>query len=483
MNRIKNYVNGAWVESSTERFLDIENPGTGELLAQVPMTTRKEVNSAVTSAKSAFEKWKEVPPTERVRYIFKLKNLLEENLDEIAILTTKEHGKTLDEARGDTTRLLENVDASLGIPSLMQGNIQWRITPDIDEYFIREPLGVFAGISPFNFPGMIPFWYLPYAVALGNTFIVKPSEQTPLTMTMIFELINEAGFPKGTVNLVHGDKETVDALLEHLDIAGVCSVTSTPTAEYIFEKCGKYKKRPLCQAGAKNYLVVMPDAVLSKAVPNIINSFFGNTGQRCLAGGNLVAVDNVHTALVEEVQKEVAKIKVGYGLDPETTMGPVISKRAKERIEGHIERGIGEGAKLLIDGRTTTVKKYPNGHYLGPSVFDEANPGMAICQQEIFGPVMPILRVKNLDEAIGMINERTDYGNTTSIFTSSGSMVHQFQREVNCGMVGINIGVVAPVAWFPFGGKRKSFFGILHGQLPDVIDYFTDKKVIIERWW
>jgi len=483
MNRIKNYVNGAWVESSTERFLDIENPGTGELLAQVPMTTREEVNSAVTSAKSAFEKWKEVPPTERVRYIFKLKNLLEENLDEIAILTTKEHGKTIDEARGDTTRLLENVDASLGIPSLMQGNIQWRITPDIDEYFIREPLGVFAGISPFNFPGMIPFWYLPYAVALGNTFIVKPSEQTPLTMTMIFELINEAGFPKGTVNLVHGDKGTVDALLEHLDIAGVCSVTSTPTAEYIFEKCGKYKKRPLCQAGAKNYLVVMPDAVLSKAVPNIINSFFGNTGQRCLAGGNLVAVDNVHTALVEEVQKEVAKIKVGYGLDPETTMGPVISKRAKERIEGHIERGIGEGAKLLIDGRTTTVKKYPNGHYLGPSVFDEANPGMAICQQEIFGPVMPILRVKNLDEAIGMINERTDYGNTTSIFTSSGSMAHQFQREVNCGMVGINIGVVAPVAWFPFGGKRKSFFGILHGQLPDVIDYFTDKKVIIERWW
>lgn len=483
MRRIRNYVNGAWVESNTERFLDIEDPGTGELLAQAPMTTREEVSSAVTSARSAFETWKEVPPTERVSYIFKLKNLLQENLEEIAILTTKEHGKTLDEARGDTTRLLENVDASLGIPSLMQGNIQWRITPDIDEYFIREPLGVFASISPFNFPGMIPFWYLPYAIALGNTFIVKPSEQTPLTMTTIFELINEVGFPKGTVNLVHGDKETVDALLEHPDIAGICSVTSTPTAEYIFEKCGKYKKRPLCQAGAKNYLVVMPDAVLSKAVPNIINSFFGNTGQRCLAGGNLVAVDNVYTALVEEVQKEVAKIKVGYGLDPKTTMGPVISQQAKERIEGHIERGIGEGARLLIDGRTTTVEDYPNGHYLGPSVFDETSPGMAICQQEVFGPVMPILRVKNLDEAIGMINERTDYGNTTSIFTSSGGMAHQFQREVNCGMVGINIGVVAPVAWFPFGGKRKSFFGILHGQLPDVIDYFTDKKVIIERWW
>jgi len=483
MERLGNYINGEWVASKSKRVVDVENPGTGEILAQVPMATRDEVALAVKSARRAFEEWKQVPVTERVGYLFKLKILLEEHCEEIAILTTKEHGKTLDEARGDTRRLVENVDAALGIPSLMQGNILWRITPEIDEYFVREPLGVFAGISPFNFPGMIPFWYLPYAVALGDAFIVKPSEQTPLTVTRIFESIDEVGLPKGILNLLHGDKETVDALLEHPDMAGICSVTSTPTAEYIYEKCGQYKKRPLCQAGAKNCLVVMPDAVLAKALPNIINSFFGNAGERCLAGGNLVAVGNVYAELLEGVQREVAKIRVGYGLDQQTTMGPVISQRAKERIEEHIQKGIEEGARLLIDGRGIKVENYPDGYYLGPSVFVEANPGMAICKEEIFGPVMPIVRAKNLDEAIDMINKQTDYGNTATIYTSSGSASQKFQREVNCGMVGINIGIVAPVAWFPFGGKRKSFFGILHGQLPDVIDFFTDKKVIIKRWW
>lgn len=480
---VSNYIDGEWVASKSKRVLDVENPGTGEILAQVPMTTGDEVDLAVKSASRAFEEWKEAPVTERVSYLFKLKNLLEEHLEEIATLTTKEHGKTLDESRGDTRRLLDNVDAALGVPSLMQGNILWRITREIDEYFVREPLGVFASVSPFNFPGMIPFWYLPYAVALGDTFIVKPSEQTPLTMTRIFELIDEAGFPRGVISLLHGDKETVDAILEHPDIAGICSVTSTPTAEYIYEKCGRYQKRPLCQAGAKNYLVVMPDAVLARAVPNIINSFFGNAGERCLAGGNLVAVGNIYDDLLREVLKEVAKIEVGYGLEPQTTMGPVISQRAKERIEKYIQTGIEEGARLLIDGRDITVKNYPDGHYLGPSVFVEANPTMAICQEEIFGPVMSIIKVNNLDEAIDLINKQTDYGNTATIFTSSGGVSQKFQREVNCGMVGINIGVVAPVAWFPFAGKRKSFFGISHGQLPDVIDFFTDKKVVIKRWW
>jgi len=302
-------------------------------------------------------------------------------------------------------------------------------------------------------------------------------------MTRIFELIVEVGFPKGVLNLLHGDKEAVDALLEHPDIAGICSVTSTPTAEYIYEKCGQYKKRPLCQAGAKNYLVVMPDAVLSQAVPNIINSFFGNAGQRCLAGGNLVAVGDVYDELLAGIQREVSKIKVGYGLDRGTTMGPVISRQAKEKIEGYIQKGIEEGARLLIDGRNVKIENHPDGSYLGPSLFVEANPGMAICKEEIFGPVMPIIRAKNLDEAIEMINERTDYGNTATIYTSNGGASQKFQRAVNCGMAGINIGVVAPVAWFPFGGKRKSFFGVLHGQLPDVIDFFTDKKVIIKRWW
>ena len=483
MERLGNYINGEWMASKSKRIVAVENPGTGEILTQVPMATRNEVDLAVESARRAFEEWKEVPVTERVSYLFKLKILLEEHLEEIATLTTKEHGKTLDEARGDTRRLLENVDAALGIPSLMQGNILWRITPEIDEYFVREPLGVFASISPFNFPGMIPFWYLPYAIALGDTFIVKPSEQTPLTMTRIFEIIDEVGFPKGVLSLLHGDKETVDAVLEHPDIAGICSVTSTPTAEYIYEKCGQYKKRPLCQAGAKNYLVVMPDAVLARAAPNIINSFFGNAGERCLAGGNLVAVGNVYDKLLEAVQGEVAKIKVGYGLEPQTTMGPVISQRAKERIERHIQTGIEEGARLLIDGRSIKVENYPAGYYLGPSVFVETNPGMTICKEEVFGPVMSIIRTRDLDEAIDMINTAVDYGNTATIYTSSGRASQTFQRGANCGMVGINIGVVAPVAWFPFAGKRKSFFGISHGQLPDVIDFFTDKKVVIKRWW
>ena len=483
MRGIGNYVNGAWVASKSERILAVENPGTGDILAQVPMTTREEVDLAVKSARTAFAEWKEVPVTERVRYIFRLKTLIEENLEEIATLTTEEHGKTLDEARGDTRRLLENIDAALGIPSLMQGNIQWRITPEIDEYFVREPLGVFANISPFNFPGMIPFWYLPYAVTLGNTFIVKPSEWTPLTMTRIFELIDEAGFPKGVLNLLHGDKETVDAFLEHPDIAGICSVTSTPTAEHIYARCGQYLKRALCQAGAKNYLVVMPDAVLAKAVPNIINSFFGNTGQRCLAGGVLVAVGEVYDRLLEEVQEEMVKIRVGYGLDPQTTMGPVISQPAKERMEKYIQMGVEEGASLLLDGRGVMVENYPKGYYLGPSLFVDAGPGMAICREEIFGPVMPLIRAKDLDEAIFMINHGVDYGNTATIYTSSGSASQKFQRGVNCGMTGINIGVVSPVAWFPFGGKRKSFLGTLHGQMPDVIDFFTDKKVVIQRWW
>lgn len=483
MRRLKNYIDGKWVASKSKKLLDVENPGTGEILARVPMTTRDEVDLAVQSARRAFEEWKEVPVIERVSYIFKLKTVLEKHFEEIAALTTREHGKTLDEARGDTRRLLDNVDAALGIPSLMQGNILWRITPEIDEYFVREPLGVFAGISPFNFPGMIPFWYLPYAVALGNTYIVKPSEQTPMTMTRIFELIDEVGFPGGVLSLLHGDKETVDAFLEHPDIAGICSVTSTATAEYIYEKCGRYQKRALCQAGAKNYLVVMPDAVVSKAVPNIINSFFGNAGQRCLAGGNLVVVGNGYDELLEEVLRQVSGIKVGYGLDASTTMGPIISQRAKERIEGYIEKGVEEGARLIIDGRNIEVTDYPAGHYLGPSVFVEANRDMTICQQEIFGPVMPVIRAKDLDEAIDMINNAVDRGNTATVYTSSGLVSQQFQRAVNCGMVGINIGVVAPVAWFPFAGKRKSFFGTLHGQLPDVTDFFTDKKVVIKRWW
>jgi malonate-semialdehyde dehydrogenase (acetylating)/methylmalonate-semialdehyde dehydrogenase len=483
MERIRNYVNGKWIKSETERFLPVENPSTGEILAQLPVSTKQEIDFAVASSNSAFLKWRELPVTERVKYLFQLKILLEQHFEEIARTTTMENGKTLDEAKGDTKRLLENVDAAMGIPSLIQGKILLNIAHHIDEYFVREPLGVFVNISPFNFPGMIPFWFLPYAVACGNTFIVKQSSETPLTMTRIFELIDAAGFPPGVLNLIQGNREIGDYLIEHPDVCGICSVTSTPVAEHIYSKGAGCGKRLCCQAGAKNFLVVMEDAVLSKAVPNIISSTFGNAGERCLAGTNIVAVGNVYDKLLKMLLKAASHIKVGYGLEPDVDMGPVISQKAKNRIEGYIQTGIEEGARLVMDGRNIKVEKYPLGHYLGPNIFTGVRPEMKIAQEEIFGPVMNIIRAENLKEAINMINNQNEFGNASTIYTSAGKSAQKFANEVNCGNIGINIGVVAPIALFPFSGRKKSFFGTLHGQLPDALDFFTDKKVVITRWW
>jgi malonate-semialdehyde dehydrogenase (acetylating)/methylmalonate-semialdehyde dehydrogenase len=482
MRMIKNYINGKWVGSRSIRVLDVENPGTGEILAKVPMSTKEEVDLAVGAAKKAFEEWKDMPITQRVRYLFKLKILVEEHLEELATLITKEHGKVLSDTRAEIQRLMECIEASFTVPSLIQGNILHKITRDIDEYYIREPIGVIAHIAPFNFPGMIPFWYLPFVVACGNTFIIKPSEQVPLTMNRIFELIDQAGFPKGVLGLVNGDKEVVDALLKHQDVAGICSVTSTPTAQKIYEKCGRYGKRPLCQAGAKNFLVVMPSCKLEQAVPSIIDSVYGNTNQRCLAGANVVGVGEVYHRMLKMIFEAVPGIKVGYGLDSESTMGPLISHQAKERTLRYIERGIEEGARLLIDGRDVKVENYPKGHYLGPSVFVGVNPEMTIAKEEIFGPVMTVLKAGDLDEAIGWIN-KSEYGNGAIIYTSSGKEEREFILRVHPKNIGVNIGLPAPIALFPFGGTKKSFFGVLHGQLPDIIDFCTDKKVVIRRFW
>lgn len=481
-NRLKNYINGKWVASKATKVLDVENPGTGEILAQVPISTPGEVKEAVRAAKDAFPAWRETPPPERARYLFKLKDLMGEHLEDLARILTEEHGKVFAEAEGELRRTIENVEVATGIPSLMQGKISEDIAPGIDEYFIRVPLGVFCVIPPFNFPAMIPFWFLPYALACGDTYIVKPSEQVPLTQTKIFELINEVGFPKGVVNLVHGDKDVANLLIENKDMVGVSSVTSTPVAKQIYKRATENGKRVQCQAGAKNFLVVMPDANLEKAVPNITNSIFGNTGQRCLAGSNVVAVGGVYDKLKKRLIKAASKIKVGYGLDKGVTMGPVISKQAKERILNHIEEGIKEGAELILDGRDVEVKKYPRGHYLGPSIFDEVTPGMMIANEEIFGPVMTILRAKDLDETIAMINGNR-YGNGATIYTSNGRAAREFRYRVNCGNIGVNVGLVAPMAFFPFGGMKDSFFGDLHGQSPDVIDFLTDRKVTITRWW
>lgn len=482
MIKIKNYINGQWIESQSDKFLDVENPGTGEILGQVPLSNGIEIEYAAKSAKNAFSTWREMPAVERARYFFKLKNLMEEYFEDLARTITIEHGKILPEARGEIRRAIENVEVACGISSLMQGKFLEDAARDIDSYFIRVPIGVFAMIAPFNFPAMIPMWFLPYAVACGNTYIVKPSEQVPLTMNMIFSLMNAAGFPAGVVNLVNGDKNTVDALICHPNIVGISSVTSTKVAGEIYKKAAQFGKRAQCHGGAKNFLVVMPDANLEKTIPSIIDSVYGNTGQRCLAGANVVAVGNIYQELKNRVLEAALKIKVGFGLDGNIAMGPVISAGAKTRILRYIELGIQEGAKLVLDGRCTKVEKYPNGHYLGPSIFDGVSPDMTIAKEEIFGPVMTILQAKNLEETIKMIN-KSPYGNGAIIYTENGKSAREFTYRVDCGNIGIHVGLPAPMAFFPFSGMKNSFFGDLHGQGQDAIDFFTHKKVVMERWW
>jgi len=415
--------------------------------------------------------------------MFRLKELLEAHLDDIARQVVLEHGKTLEDARGSVRRGIENVEVAAGIPSLMMGyGLEDGAARGIDEEVVKQPLGVFAAICPFNFPAMVPFWFWPYAVACGNTFIVKPSEQVPLTQQRIFELVEQAGFPPGAINLVNGAKETVDALLAHPDIKGISFVGSTAVAKYVYSTAAAHGKRVQAQGGAKNVLVVMPDADLDQAVPNIIGSCFGSAGQRCLAGSLVMPVGDIHRPLVERMVEAARALKLGFGLDEGVDMGPVISDRARRRILAAIDQGVQEGATLLLDGRTVRVPDYPDGYFVGPTIFDNVSPEMRLAQEEIFGPVVGIIPVKTLDEAIQLIN-RSPYGNAASIFTAQGRAARQFRYQVECGNIGINVGVAAPMAYFPFGGYKQSFFGTLHGQGRDAIEFFTERKVVITRWW
>lgn len=482
MEVLKNYINGKWVESSSEDLLNVENPATTEVIAKVPISTNEEINEAVESAKKAFKTWKDTPPTKRVSYLFKLKELMEEHQDELARIITTEHGKIYKEAFLEVGRAIDNIEVACGIPSLMQGNILENINRDIDEYFIRVPIGVFAVIPAFNFPAMIPFWFLPYAVACGNTYIVKPSEITPLTQQKIFELIDKSNFPPGVINLLNGDKTVAEALIEHPDVAGISSVTSTPVARYIYHKAAKYGKRVQCQAGAKNFAVIMPDADIESSLPNILRSAYGNSGQRCLAISNIITVGESHELLREKLIEGINKLKVGMGLDDSVDMGPVISAQAKARIESYIELGIEEGAELVIDGRNITVPRYEKGYFIGPTLFDNVTVDMKIAKEEIFGPVLNILRADDLDNAIEIIHQ-IDYGNAAVIYTTSGKNARYFQNRTECGNIGVNIGVAAPIACFPFCGMKESFFGDIHGQSMDAINFFTHKKVIITRWY
>lgn len=480
-DRLRNYIAGEWKDSKTSEYLDVLNPATGKAIAQVPLSTAADVEHAVAAARDAFQEWRETPPTTRIQYLFRLKELMEEHFEDIARIVTTENGKTLDEARGETRRTIENVEVATGVTSLMMGRNLEDVARGIDEEIVRQPMGVFAVIAPYNFPAMVPWWFAPYAMATGNTYIVKPSEQVPLTQSKIFELVHELDLPPGVMNLVHGGREVVDILTRSPDIVGISSVTSTPVAKAIYTAATASGKRAQCQAGAKNFIVIMPDADLDRTIPALLTSCYGCAGQRCLAGAVLVPVGDACEPLRDRFVEAAAKLKVGDPLDESVQMGPVISKQHKGRVLRHIEQGLKEGAKLVLDGRRVTVPGYEEGYFVGPTVFDGVAREMTLAREEIFGPVIGILKVGSLDEAIKVI-DANPYGNASSIFTASGGAAREFKYRVKCGNIGINVGVAAPMAFFPFGGRKDSFFGDLHGQGEDVIDFFTEKKVVITRW-
>jgi malonate-semialdehyde dehydrogenase (acetylating)/methylmalonate-semialdehyde dehydrogenase len=415
--------------------------------------------------------------------MFRMKEVLELHAQELAILNTENHGKTLEESQGDIRRTIENVESAISITyTLAKGTSLDQISPGIDEIMVKEPLGVFAMVCPFNFPIMIPFWFLPYALVLGDTVVVKPSEITPLPMQRVAELVQEeVGLPPGVFNLVHGGAEVVETLISLQATKGVTFVGSTPVARRVYRLAGENGKRAIVNGGAKNNIVVMPDADLDRSVPPIVSSFFGNTGQRCLAGANLVVVAGDQDKLLGKFSKAASALRIGNGLTPGIEMGPLVTMSARERVRGYVQKGIDEGGKLVIDGRNTSVREFPEGFYLGCTIIDDVSPTMSIAKDEVFGPLASVLHVETLDEALDLVNHGTNYGNMASIFTSSGRMAREFRRRANAGNIGINIGVAAPSAFFPFGGMRDSFFGVAHPQA-DTVDFFTDRKVILSRW-
>ena len=483
--RLQNYINGEWVDATAVKYNRIINPARQELLCEAPVSDRADVDAAVKAAREVYPEWRNTPPVARARYLHRLSAAMEENFNELSICQTKEHGKTIDESRGETRRAIEMCEVAAGIPSLMQGFNLEDIAVGIDEHAIYQPLGVFCCIAPFNFPFMVPLWFLPFAIATGNTFVVKPSPRTPMSQVELFKMMDEAGIPPGVVNLVHGETEAADALIEHPDIQGVTFVGSTPVGREVYRKCGIHGKRVIAQAGAKNFIVLMPDAEIDQAMVSLVSSFYGNSGQRCLSGANLLIVgdDRTYKGFLDKFVAAAARIRVGDGLDESVQMGPLQNAASKERVTGMIEQGVKDGGKLSLDGRKIKlVGDLPETCFLNPSVFEDMALDNTCAREEIFGPVASVLRAKDLDEAIDMIHQ-CPYGNAASIFTNSGKWARRFRHEVNAGNVGINVGIVAPMSFFPFGGRKDSFFGILHGQGRDVIRFFTDPQIVIERWF
>ena len=474
---IANLAGGRWVQPEVQT-LPVYNPATGEVIEQVPLSGPAEVDEAAQAAAGAFEGWSRTPVMERVRLMFRFKAELEEHFEELAAIVTRHHGKTLDEARGEVRRGIEVVDFACGAPTLLQGRTLREVSAGVDQDLYRYPLGVCAGIPPFNFPVMIPLWMFPLAVVAGNTFILKPSERTPLGAVKLAELFLRAGFPEGVLNLVHGAKDAVEALLAHPAIRGISFVGSAPVARHVYESAAANGKRVQALGGAKNHIVVMPDADLDAAVPAVLNSAFGNAGERCLAGSVAVAVGAASSRLMEPLKAATEKLVVGPGDQPGVQVGPLIRQEHRQKVLAYVERGQAEGASVLVDGRRELDRP---GFFLGPTVLDRVSAEMAVGRDEIFGPVLSVSHVESLDEAIAQANAMA-LGNMAVIFTQSGRAAREFRERVDAGMCGINVPVAQPFAFFPFSGWKGSFFGDLHVHGTDGIDFYTRKKVVVTRW-
>jgi malonate-semialdehyde dehydrogenase (acetylating)/methylmalonate-semialdehyde dehydrogenase len=475
---LDNYVGGSWTPAASTDQLDVTNPATGEVLALVPLSSAADLDAAVQAARAALPAWRDVSVIARARKLFALRDGLDARREELARSVTTEMGKTIADARAEVARMIEMVEAACAIPTTMQGRVLEDVSRGIDAETIRQPVGVCAAIVPFNFPAMVPFWFLPFAIGCGNTFILKPSEQVPLTQQIAFEVLDSLALPPGVVNLVNGGREVVEGILDHPGIDAVSFVGSAPVAKIIYERSAKAGKRVQALGGAKNHMVVMPDAVIDKTVSGIIGSAFGAAGQRCMAGSVVVTVGEAHERLLPALKQASEAVRVGDGLDEQSELGPVVSEAARERILGAVERGIGEGAELVVDGRDPGLE----GCYIGATILDGVTPDMELAREEVFGPVLSLIHVETLDEAIDAVN-KSRFGNGVSIFTESGAAVRRFKHDVEAGMVGVNIGVAAPVAFFPFSGWKDSFLGDLHAHGTDAVDFYTRKKTVTSRYF
>jgi malonate-semialdehyde dehydrogenase (acetylating)/methylmalonate-semialdehyde dehydrogenase len=478
---ILNYIGGTWTRGTGGDSLPVVDPATGDTLAAVPLSSDTDVAAAVTAAVKAFPAWRDMPVGQRIEVLFRLRPLLEAHLDELAELMSREHGKTREESAGELKRGIESITHACAMPSLMMGETLENIASGIDCETIRQPLGVFAVVTPYNFPVMIPLWFWPFAVATGNTVVLKPSERDPLTHQRVVELAVQAGLPPGVLNVVHGDQRAVMTLLDHPDVKGVSFVGSSAVARTLYARAAASGKRVQALGGAKNHMIVLPDADLDAAASAVVSSAYGAAGQRCLAGSVVVGVGDAYRPIRERVLDGAASLRLGRGLDDGVTMGPVISRPHRERIAGYVSQGKRDGATLVMDGRGATVSGYPEGHWFGPTVFENVLPEMSIGREEIFGPVAGLTRASSLEDAIALVH-RNPYGNAISLFTSSGGAAREFRYRAGISMIGINVGVVAPMAYFPFGGSRGSFYGDLKAQGKDAIEFYTDKRVVISRW-